>query len=541
MWFQEYNPIGNEILSGLVAVIPIVVFLLGLTVFKLKGTIAASLTLISALLITTFVYKMPIDAALLSLILGVGKALWPIGYIIIMAVWLYKMSVKSGKFDIVGKTIIGISNDQRIQLLVIGFCFLSFLEGVSGLGVPIAICSALLVSLGFHPIKAAGFCLISNAATGVFATVGIGVFTGAEVGNMPVSELSALTALSVPVIAFIVPFLLIFIQDGVKGVKEIFPALITVSLVFSVFQFLIATFVGPELTNIIPSLLAMLTLALVMRKWKPKNVYYEPNADRTKIAEKLSFKQLLRGWSPFYFLTIVIGIWSLPFFSKLFAENGPLSFTTLHIKIPNLHERIIQSAPIALEETAMPAIFHWDIISSTGTAILVAAIITSTVLSEITMKDRVGLFGETLKELKAPLIIIILVLSFASLSNYSGLSASIGLALANTGMLFPLFSPLLGWLGVFLTGSVVNNNALFAGLQVVTAKQLALNPSLFVAANTVGGAMAKPIAPTSLAIAAAAVGQNGKESEILSFTLKYSLLLITIICIINFVLAYTMT
>lgn len=538
MWLQEYNPMGNEIVSGLVAFLPILLFLLCLTVFKLKGIYAAGLTLLVTLLMTVFIYKMPFDVALLSILLGVSKALWPIGYIVIMAVWLYKIAVKSGKFDIVGQSIVSISNDQRIQLLLIGFCFVSFLEGVAGLGVPIAICAALLVTLGFHPIKAAGYCLIANAATGAFGTVGIGVFTGAEVGNMDVLALSGLAALTLPLISFIIPFMLIFIQDGVKGIKEIFPALITVSTVFGLFQFITAKFIGPELTNVIPALLAMVALAVLTKKWKPKNTFYEPGAERERKPTKQSMKDIIAGWSPFYFLTFIIGIWSIPAFKNLFEPGGILDFTTLNIKIPGLHEKVIQSPPIALEEVAMPAIFHLDLLASTGTAILVAILVTGIFFPVLKYRVRFQLLGESIKELTTPVIIIVLVLSFASLSNFSGLSASIGLALANTGKLFPLFSPILGWLGVFLTGSVVNNNALFGGLQVVTANQLGMNPSLFVAANTVGGSMAKPIAPTSIAIAAASVGKNGRESEILSFTLKYSMALIAIICILNFIFSF---
>lgn len=532
MWYQQYDPFNNEIISGLVAFLPVVLFLLSLTVFRLKGIYAALITLFTALAITLIFYDMPIGMALMAILLGVGKALWPIGFIVIMAVWLYKISVANGKFDGVRQSIISITDDQRIQLLLIGFCFVSFLEGVAGLGVPIAICSALLVTLGFHPIKAAGYCLIANAATGAFGTVGIGIITGSQVGNIPLSELSHISVMMLSMISFIIPFLMMFIIDGFKGIKETFPATIMVSTVFSVLQYLTATFIGPELTNVVPSLVCMGLLAILMQKWRPKNIYLEPGVEISKDFTMPTMKEVIISWSPFYILTAVIGIWSIPFVSKL------LSFSDIVIKVPWLHERVIQSAPIALEEIAMPAIFKIDVLGSTGTAIIVSIFVTRLLFKDSLGNQIYKLLGASIRDLWVPIIIIILVLSFANLSNYSGLSASIGLFLANTGKLFPLFSPILGWLGVFLTGSVVNNNALFGGLQVVTANQLNMNPSLFVAANTIGGSMAKPIAPTSIAIAAAAVNKNGKESKILSFTLRYSLILIFIICLITFILSF---
>lgn len=538
MWYQQYNPLGNEIVSGIIAFLPILLFLLSLTIFKLKGVYAAALTLGVTIIITVGVFDMPITKAFGAILLGTGKALWPIGYIVIMAVWLYKISVQTGKFEIVRGSIANITEDQRLQLLLIGFCFNAFLEGAAGLGVPIAICAALLVTLGFHPIKAAGLCLIANASTGAFGTVGIPVITGAEVGGMQTIDLSRMTALILPLISFLVPFLLIFILNGLKGIKEIFPAIFLVSSVFSVLQLLTIATIGPELANIIPSLVSMLVLAAFLRKWKPKTIYHEPGVEVTGTLKKYTMKEILVAWSPFYLLTGVIAIWSLPAFKNLFSDGGALNFTTIALKIPGLHNEIIRTPPIVTEANSMPAILHVNFVSATGTAILLAIILTSVLFPALNLKQTVNLLGGTIKELWLPIFTIVLVMAFANLSDFSGLSTSLGLALAKTGDFFPFVSPVLGWIGVFLTGSVVNNNALFGSLQVVTGTQIGISPGLLMAANTAGGSVAKLISPQSIAIAAAAVNQTGNESKIFQYTLRYSLGLLLLVCIVTLCLSY---
>ncbi|MFT9816701.1 lactate permease LctP family transporter [Lysinibacillus sp. NPDC056185] len=538
MWYQQYNPLGNEIVSGIIAFLPILLFLLSLTIFKLKGVYAAALTLGATIIISVGVFDMPIAKAFGAILLGTGKALWPIGYIVIMAVWLYKISVQTGKFEIVRGSIANITEDQRLQLLLIGFCFNAFLEGAAGLGVPIAICAALLVTLGFHPIKAAGLCLIANASTGAFGTVGIPVITGAEVGGMETLDLSRMTALILPLISFLVPFLLIFILNGLKGIKEIFPAIFLVSSVFSVLQLLTIATIGPELANIIPSLISMVVLAAFLRKWQPKTIYHEPGVEVTGTLKKYTMKEILVAWSPFYLLTGVIAVWSFPAFKNLFVDGGALDFTTIALKIPGLHDEIIRTPPIVTEANSMPAILQLNFVSATGTAILLAIILTSVLFPALNIKQTVNLLGDTIKELWLPIFTIVLVMAFANLSDFSGLSTSLGLALAKTGDFFPFVSPVLGWIGVFLTGSVVNNNALFGSLQVVTGTQIGISPSLLMAANTAGGSVAKLISPQSIAIAAAAVNQTGNESKIFQYTLRYSLGLLLLVCIMTLCLSF---
>ncbi|MES1037478.1 L-lactate permease [Bacillus pumilus] len=537
MWQQIYNPFGNEFVSALVAMLPILFFLLALTVFKLKGVLAACFTLIVSFVTAVFFFHMPIEKALSAVLLGISNGLWPIGYIVIMAVWLYKIAVKSGKFDVIRSSIAGISQDQRLQLLLIGFSFNAFLEGAAGFGVPIAISAALLTELGFKPLKAAMLCLIANAASGAFGAVGIPVITGAQMGNMTPLALSQTLVLTIPFISFCIPFLLILIVDGFKGIKETLPALLVVSGSYAILQAVTMVTMGPELANIISALASMGILALFLRKWQPKHIYREEGAPAIEQKQTYRGVEVLKAWSPFYILTAVITVWSLPAFKALFAVGGPLNWTTILVKMPFLHQQIVKLPPIAQTATPIDAIFKIDVISATGTAILIAVMLTGLFSRHITLKEGAACLKASVKELWVPVLTICFVMGFANLANFAGLSSAIGLALAKTGDLFPLVSPVLGWIGVFITGSVVSNNALFGNLQAVTASQIGSQAGLLIGANTTGGVMAKLISPQSIAIATAAVGETGKESELFQKTVKYSFILLGIVCVWTFILA----
>lgn len=537
MWIQDYNPFGNTYLSALIAALPVIFFLLALTLFKMKGMIASLLTLVISLFISVVLFQMPFTKAVAAVLHGIANGLWPIGYIIIMAVWLYKIAVKTGKFDVIRGSIANISRDQRLQVLLIGFSFNAFLEGAAGFGVPIAISAALLAQLGFHPLKAAMLCLIANAASGAFGAIGIPVIVGAQMGNLESLELSRTLAWILPFISFIVPFLLVFILDKWKGIKETFPALLVVSGVYTVLQTGTMMFVGPELANILSALASMAALAIFLNKWQPKTIYRENSEEDTGLQESYSLKEIISAWSPFYILTGMIAIWSLPAFKALFAEGGILQKTTMLLPIPGLNGQVVKVPPIAGAEQPLAAIFKLDFISATGTAILIAVLITVSLSKNMNVKQGFKGLGDTLKELKIPIITICLIMGFANLANYAGLSSSIGLALAKTGDMFPLLSPVLGWIGVFITGSVVSSNALFGNLQVVTGAQIGTSSSLLLAANTSGGVMAKLISPQSIAIATASVNQTGQESTLLRMTIKYSILLLVIIAVWTYVLS----
>ncbi|SMF63900.1 lactate permease [Paenibacillus uliginis N3/975] len=521
MLVETFNPFNNLLISSLVGAIPIISFLLCLTVFKMKGIHAALLNLVVTFLISMLVFDLPFGESIGSVIQGAIQGVWPIGYIIIMAVWLYKTSVKSGKFDILRASIAGVSQDQRLQLLLIGFCFNAFLEGAAGFGVPIAICAVLLVSLGFKPLQAAMLCLISNGASGAFGAIGIpvGIIGTLNLeGNVTSMDVSMMTAFTLPIINFTIPFLLILLIDGFKGIKEVLPAILVVSTTYTVSQAIVTLLMGPELADIIPSLLALGILALFSRKWKPKRIF--SLNDQAVQTEKHTVGNIIKAWSPFYLLSIFVLIWSLPAFKGLFAEGGALDFTTLTFKIPG--------------STLTSKI---DLISATGTAILLAVLITIITTKSIGFSKGFTLFKKTVAEFWIPIVMICAILGIAKLMTYGGLTSAIGEEIAATGNFFPLLSPILGWIGVFMTGSVVNNNTLFAPIQATAGNIIGTDPALLVAANTAGGTMAKLISPQSIAIATAAVGETGKESVLTKMVLKYSIGFLTFVCIWTFVLS----
>jgi lactate permease len=537
MWQQIYNPLGSPYLSALVAALPILFFLFALTVLKLKGLNAAIVTLVLSIAISFIVVDMPIGTILAAAVFGILSGLWPIGYIVLMAVWLYKLAVKSGKFDVIRGSIATISDDQRIQVILIAFCFGAFLEGAAGFGVPIAICAALLVELGFKQIKAAMLCLIANAASGAYGAIGIPILVGARVGGVDLADMSVMMIAIVQLSTLFVPLLLIVVLDGFRGVSETWPVLLLIGILFSGLQTLTLYFLGPELTDIVAPLACMGTLALFMQFWQPKRIYREDGAPPLS-AQRWSLAEVLEAWSPFYILTGVIFLWSMPQFKQLFADGGLFAATVLKLPIPFLHLQIEEMPPIVAAAHALPAVWNVGLISASGTAILIAVIITTLISSKLPISEAVNQLKTTVRELWSPLTMISLIMAVAYIANFSGASSSIGLGLAQTGQIFPLIAPVIGWFGVFITGSVVNSNTLFANLQSVTATQIGTSQALLVAANTSGGVMAKLISPQSIAIAAAAVGQVGRESEIVRTTLFYSFALLIYVCLWTLVLSF---
>ncbi|WP_414055687.1 L-lactate permease [Macrococcus equi] len=528
MFVTSFDPFNNLALSALVAAVPIILFLLCLTVFKMKGINAALVTLVVTILITLFVFKLPGAVATGGVTEGVVQGLFPIGYIIIMAVWLYKVSVESGKFQVIQDSIAGISADQRIQLLLIGFCFNAFLEGAAGFGVPIAICSVLLVQLGFNPLKAAMFCLIANGASGAFGAIGIPVGivnTLGLKGDVTAMDVSQMTAYTLPIINIAIPFLLILVLDGVKGVKETLPAILISGLVYTAAQTVITLVMGPELAALLPALLAMAALAIFCSKWQPKHIF-RLSDEKVDITHH-PIKEIALAWSPFYFLTGFVLIWSLPAFKALFLPGGALEKSVLLFQMPGTFNENLQKG----------VMLKLDLIGATGTAILLAVLFTIILSPKINLGQGFSLLGKTIKELWIPVITICAILAIAKLTTYGGLTVAMGQAIAKTGSIFPLLSPILGWIGVFMTGSVVNNNVLFASIQATAASTIGTNPALLVAANTAGGVMAKLISPQSIAIATAAVGAVGQESKLLNMTLKYSIGLLVFVCIWTYVLS----
>ncbi|MGR2918972.1 L-lactate permease [Acinetobacter sp. 1125_18A] len=543
-WQQIYDPMGNIWVSSAIALIPIIFFFLALAVFRMKGSVAGTITVVLALLVSLFAYQMPTMMALASLVYGFFYGLWPIAWIIIGAVFLYKVSVKTGQFDIIRSSILSITEDQRLQMLFVGFAFGTFLEGAAGFGAPVAITAALLVGLGFKPLYAAGLCLIVNTAPVAFGAMGIPIIVAGQVSGVETMEISQMVGRQLPFMVPIVLFWIMAIMDGWRGVKETWPAVIVGGGSFALAQYLTSNFVGPELPDITASIASLVSLTILLKYWQPKHIFRFANEDDSmseNLAEqkqqKYSLAQIAKAWSPFAILTVMVTIWSVKPFKDLFTKDGALHDLVISIKVPYLHQMIQKMPPVVAEVKDYDAIYKFDWFSATGTAIIIAAIITIIFL-KMKPKEAVVTFGETINELKIPIYSIGMVLAFAFIANYSGMSATLALALAHTGQAFTFFSPFLGWLGVFLTGSDTSANALFGALQATTAQQIGVPEVLLVAANTSGGVTGKMISPQSIAIACAAVGLVGKESDLFRFTVKHSITFTVMIGIIITLQAY---
>ncbi|WP_027348919.1 lactate permease LctP family transporter [Halotalea alkalilenta] len=542
-WQQDYLPLGSLWLSALAALVPIVFFFVALAVLRLKGHVAAIVTLALALAIAMLVYGMPVGPALASAIYGFFYGLWPIAWIIVTAVFLYKLTVKSGQFDVIRSSVLSITEDKRMQVLLIGFGFGAFLEGAAGFGAPVAITAALLVGLGFNPLYAAGLCLIANTAPVAFGALGIPVIVAGQVSGLPAFDIGAMTGRQLPFLSVLVPFWLVAMMDGWKGIRETWVGCLISGGTFALTQFATSNFIGPELPDITSALVSMACLTLYLRTKRPVAVLAGINADTVTPptpGPSHTLGQVLYAWSPFLILTALVTLWTMPMFKALFLSGGALYWLTFNIEVPWLHMLVERTAPIAADPTGMPAVFKFDPLAATGSAILIAAIISTWVLK---LSPRVALstFKETLIELRWPIATIGTVLGFAFVTNYSGMSSTLALLLAGTGVAFPFFSPFLGWLGVFLTGSDTSSNALFGSLQSATAQQLGLSETLMVAANGSGGVTGKMISPQSISVACAATGLVGKESDLFRFTLKHSLVFATFVGIITLLQAYVFT
>ncbi|GDO80070.1 lactate permease LctP family transporter [Escherichia coli] len=524
-WTQMYMPMGGLGLSALVALIPIIFFFVALAVLRLKGHVAGAITLILSILIAIFAFKMPIDMAFAAAGYGFIYGLWPIAWIIVAAVFLYKLTVASGQFDIIRSSVISITDDQRLQVLLIGFSFGALLEGAAGFGAPVAITGALLVGLGFKPLYAAGLCLIANTAPVAFGALGVPILVAGQVTGIDPFHIGAMAGRQLPFLSVLVPFWLVAMMDGWKGVKETWPA----------------------------ALVSIVSLALFLKVWRPKNtetaismgqsagamVVNKPSSGGP-VPSEYSLGQIIRAWSPFLILTVLVTIWTMKPFKALFAPGGAFYSLVINFQIPHLHQQVLKAAPIVAQPTPMDAVFKFDPLSAGGTAIFIAAIISIFILG-VGIKKGIGVFAETLISLKWPILSIGMVLAFAFVTNYSGMSTTLALVLAGTGVMFPFFSPFLGWLGVFLTGSDTSSNALFGSLQSTTAQQINVSDTLLVAANTSGGVTGKMISPQSIAVACAATGMVGRESELFRYTVKHSLIFASVIGVITLLQAYVFT
>ena len=539
-WQQVYAPIGGSLgLSALVALIPIVFFFLALAVFRMKGHYAAIITLALSMIVAVFGFEMPVNMVFASAEYGFLFGLWPIAWIIVASVFLYKLTVKSGQFEIIRNSIISITEDQRIQVILIGFSFGAFLEGAAGFGAPVAITAAILVGLGFKPLYAAGLCLIANTAPVAFGALGVPIIVAGQVTGIDAFTIGAMAGRQLPLLSLIIPFWLVAMMDGWKGIKEVWPAALVAGASFAISQYLTSNFIGPELPDVTSAIVSIVATTVFLKYWKPKNVMKTVELGDV-VQSTYSTGQIVKAWSPFLILSVIVTIWTTTWFKAFFAKGQILASTIFKFEFSAIHNMIFKMPPIVSEPKAFDVVYTFNPISATGTAIFLTAIITLFIF-RLNISTATKTMGETLFELKWAIVSIGMVLGFAFVMNYSGMSSTMALVLANTGFIFPFFSPFLGWLGVFLTGSDTSSNALFCGLQQQTAQQLGLNETLMVAANTTGGVTGKMISPQSISIACASTGIVGKESDLFRFTVKHSLILVVIMGLITMTQSYVLT
>jgi lactate permease len=541
MWLQTTDPFHNVLLSAAVAVIPIIFLFILLLSRKVAGHIATLLTLFFGLIIAITVYTMPIGLAGMAGLYGVLNGLFPIGWIVLNAVLLYNISVKSGSFAVVRDSIESVTADRRIQALLIAFCFGAFLEGAAGFGAPVAITAGMLVGLGFEAFYAAGVCLIANTAPVAFGGIGIAVITAGHLTNIDPNILSTMIAHQLPLIALIIPLWLVLIVAGWKGAKAVWPAILVVGGSYAITMFLTASYLGPTLPDVLSAIVSILCLIGLLRVWQPAEVWRFPNERMVNGTDGIATRsvrphhsrgELIRAWIPFILLVIFVGNWGIP------AIQTILNKVTLIIPFGILNNSIISGGMSGVSSGVPLSIsysFAW--LEAAGTAILFAAVL-SAILLRLPWKVFWQTVGQTLEELYKPLVTIGSIVGFAYVANYSGMSIAIGDALTATGRFFPFLAPLLGWFGVFITGSDTSSNALFSTIQAQTARALGISPVLTVAANSTGGVAAKMISPQSIAVATASTKLTGQEGKLFRFTILHSIGLVAIICVITYLQAY---
>jgi len=533
-WTQNYTPLGNLFLSALVGALPVVVLLGSLAFFHVKAHVAALLGLATALLVAFFVYKMPGSMAIAAAINGAAFGLLPIGWIVLNAIFVYDITVGTGQFEVVKESIASLASDRRIQLLLIGFSFGAFIEGAAGFGTPVAICGAMLIGLGFKPLAAAGLALIGNTAPVAFGALGTPVITLASVTGLPVERLSAMVGRQLPFFSVIVPFWLIWAMSGVEGMMEVWPACLVAGIFFAVPQFIVSNFVGPALVDIIAAAVSIGATYVLLKFWQPKSNWRFPGEDHGKreAHEKPTAAAAWKAWMPWIILSVLVFIWGTvtmkTWLNGISAPKWP---------VPNLHNLVLKAPPISSKHTPEAAIYVFNWLSATGTALFLTGIISGLLLG-LSPGKLFKVYLNTLNRVKYSLLTIAAMLALGFTTRYSGSDASMGLAFAATGVVFPFFSAMLGWLGVALTGSDTSSNVLFGNLQKISAQQLGLNPILTAASNSSGGVMGKMIDAQSIVVAGVATGQQGEEGNILRYVFFHSLALAAMVGILVLLQAY---
>ena len=528
-WTMNVNPLGNLALSALVALVPILFLFIALTVLKMKGHWAAIIATSLAVGVACIAYGMPMQYAGLSVVYGALFGLFPVSWIVITALFIYNMSVKTGQFEVVKNSLATISDDRRMQALLIAFSFGAFIEGAAGFGTPVAITAAMLAGLGFNPLYAASLCLLANTAPVAFGAIGIPIVVGANASGVDLMGFSQMVGRTLPFLSVFVPLYLVILMAGWKKGIEVWPACMVSGGSFALVQFLSANFIGPLLPDILSSVTSMICTVIFLRYWHPKESWRFPEETKSEGRAELMYSggQVFRSWAPFLLLSVFVAAWGINN-----VQTAMNQIFLVKLPIEGLDKMVIDDVG-----KAKAAVYTFNGLSAAGTAILLAWFFCIPVMGA-SIRTALDVAGNTLKQLRWPIVTIATILGFAYIMNYSGMAITLGHAFASTGWFYPFFAAFLGWLGVFMTGSDTSTNALFGKLQAVTAHQLGINPLVTVNANTCGGVTGKMISPQSISVATAATNMVGKEYEIFRFTLKHSLILCTVVGIICMLQAY---
>jgi lactate permease len=531
-WTQIYDPLGNTFLSALVAAIPIFVLLGLLGLFHVRAHVAAFVGLLSALAVAIFAFGMPAVLGITAAVHGAAYGLFPIGWIVLSAIFIYDISVATGKFELLKLSIVSLAEDRRIQVLLIAFSFGAFIEGAAGFGTPVAISAAMLIGLGFRPLEAAGLALIGNTAPVAFGALGTPLITLHRVTEIPLDDLSMMVGRQLPLFSLIVPFWLIWAMAGWRSLCEVWPACLTTGLSFGVMQFLVSNYHGPWLVDVISAMVSILALVLLLRVWQPRTIWRFPDEPPRETPRAISFKESASAWLPWLVLSLFVFVWGLPAVKEKLKQLTPVDYV-----VPYLHLNVVRDQPVVSEPTPEKATFERNWLSATGTALLLSGWL-SGILLGLNPKELLKIFLGTIKRTLVSLATISAMLALGFTTRYGGLDAAMGLAFASTGFLFPFFSPLLGWLGVALTGSDTASNVLFGNLQQITAERLGISPVLAAASNSSGGVMGKMIDAQSIVVAGIATQQHGQEGIILRYVFWHSVVLAILVGIVVCFQAY---
>ena len=541
-WSQVYDPLNNAVFSTICAALPVVVLLGALAFFHIKAHWAALLGLFVALAVSIFVYGMPVEMAGKSALLGALFGLLPIGWIVLNVIFMYQLTTDTGLFDVLQKSITGITNDRRLQLLLVAFCFGAFFEGAAGFGTPVAVTAAIMMGLGFKPLAAAGLSLIANTAPVAYGALGTPIVVLAAVTGLDLLSLSAMVGRQLPFFSLLVPFWLIWAFVGFRRMIEIWPAILVAGVAFAVPQFLVSNYHGPWLVDVAASIVSMGALTLFLKFWHPQRVWLSTSRDgdtvsyaeaqAQRVGTGFTRAQVMKAWTPWVILSVLVFLWGLPQ-----IKDWLNTISILRFPIDGLNNLVVRVPPVVTKPTPEAAVYVLNWLSATGTGILIAAVVAGLVMG-LSLPKMVRTYGRTLKLVRYSLLTIAAMLALGFTTKGAGLDATLGLAFAHTGWMYPFFGAMLGWLGVALTGSDTSSNVLFGNLQKITAEQLGLSPVLMASANSSGGVMGKMIDAQSIVVASTATLWYGHEGEILRYVFFHSLALAALMGLLVMAQAY---